>query len=87
MTLDTISMTWLSGLYAGFTTREKLVNHAYNLFSSRGVKISHNKQQLTGEAMKKRLYELETEWRNNVLPIWQETGVIPTSKNLKKRKK
>jgi len=72
---DTVTMAFLRACYDGFNTKDKIVNHVYNLFSSRGVALVKDGKQLMGEDMLQRLYELEEDWRKNVYSHWIELGL------------
>ena len=75
---NTISLTWLSGIYAGYKTKEALVNHVYHTLSDRELSVLYKGEKLTGNAMKKRLYQIEEEWRKEILPLWQQVGIVPS---------
>lgn len=75
---DSTNLTWLSGIYAGYTTKDALVNHVYHTLSSRGLSVVYKGEKLTGDSMKKRLYQIEEKWRKEMLPLWQQVGVVPS---------
>jgi len=84
MPQDAIKLTLLSGIYAGYTTKDAMVNHLYHTLSNRGLSTMNKGQKLTGEAMKNHLYQIEEKWRKEVLPLWQQVGIVPGK--IKKRK-
>jgi hypothetical protein len=55
---------------------ETLVAFAMKELESRGLNITHNGVGLVGEAMRGRLYEMESQWRRSVLPVLRDGGAF-----------
>ncbi len=53
-----------------------LVNYVAEQFEARGLNIRHGGNELTGDAMKARLHEMEQAWRAEVLPILRDGGAL-----------
>ncbi|UJS24333.1 class I SAM-dependent methyltransferase [Thiothrix winogradskyi] len=55
---------------------DHIIQQVAHALESRGLHVNYNGQQLTGEAMMKRLRELESVWCTSALPVLRDGGAL-----------